>query len=471
MRRGSVLLVGALSGALIGFSSGALATDPPSVQAAKGYSLWARAVRMYSPSWGAPTVTGTALIQSQLSTGRTVFYNAPIALNTAKVATFAKAAMKAATPAGLAWQAAIVAAGYFLDQDGEIAEETPGPGTLLGEYAPQQGESTFPARVGQTLCNGGTGCSVPTPWPTLAHATRWWYDQRQAVNSRCAFSNPVNGCYVKKVEGTTVYIQGTYNGADYTSASLTFYWVPLAGDPTPYYLPGETAVAELTDEELIALAPGYTGDPNNLISNSEGVIEPLLLEGTVPEILEDPSIADMTQSVLDGTSQSTDPQGANYVPPDLLPLVQKLAAAVQVASSPTGSSTALNADTELVDLSSAVAKGVREGMSATEDGTAWTGPAGPECVATWWLAAYPEGLQGIWTARKDAIQSSGLVAWLSNWGIPETGTEPVWVWNANVGVADFGTYEISVPGWVWLAVKGILLVTALFAARRLIFGG
>jgi hypothetical protein len=49
-----------------------------------------------------------------------------------------------------------------------------------------------------------------------------------------------------------------------------------------------------------------------------------------------------------------------------------------------------------------------------------------------------------------------------------SGSEPSWtftLWRIA------GTYTLSMPSWLWGVVKAILLLSAAFACRRIIFGG
>jgi len=86
---------------------------------------------------------------------------------------------------------------------------------------------------------------------------------------------------------------------------------------------------------------------------------------------------------------------------------------------------------------------------------------------------YPDGMQGVWNTQKGNLTAGGL-AGLQSVFVPNIsgGQCPTWTINANIGPhMNFGSGTISPPCWIWDAIKAIVLITALFLARRLIFGG
>jgi hypothetical protein len=55
--------------------------------------------------------------------------------------------------------------------------------------------------------------------------------------------------------------------------------------------------------------------------------------------------------------------------------------------------------------------------------------------------------------------------------IPSGGSCPSWIFNANLGFANFGSHEISPPCWIWPAIAAIIIFTSIMTARKIIFGG
>lgn len=85
---------------------------------------------------------------------------------------------------------------------------------------------------------------------------------------------------------------------------------------------------------------------------------------------------------------------------------------------------------------------------------------------------YPDGLKGVWDTKSAAIMQSPLFS-LASGMVPTIGDGgcPQWSLPVDIGIIDFGVYDISLPCNVWAFVRIVILITALFLVRRLIFGG
>lgn len=85
---------------------------------------------------------------------------------------------------------------------------------------------------------------------------------------------------------------------------------------------------------------------------------------------------------------------------------------------------------------------------------------------------YPDGLAGVWNDKISSIKSSSLFAFVSTLssGAPDSGSCPSWTLSL-VGIGQLGSYVLQPPCMVWPFVRWALLITALFVARRLVFGG
>lgn len=86
---------------------------------------------------------------------------------------------------------------------------------------------------------------------------------------------------------------------------------------------------------------------------------------------------------------------------------------------------------------------------------------------------YPDGLTGVWTAQKTALMATPLLQLTSSMNptIVGSGGYPSFPIAVVVGPWNFGSYDASPPGFVWDFLKVCVIVTALFLARALIFGG
>lgn len=86
---------------------------------------------------------------------------------------------------------------------------------------------------------------------------------------------------------------------------------------------------------------------------------------------------------------------------------------------------------------------------------------------------YPDGLQGVWNAKWPQIQQTAFLQGISSM-FPDFGggTCPAFSINLNIMPrAMYGTQTFDLPCWILQAVGLILLTTACFTARSIIFGG
>jgi hypothetical protein len=93
----------------------------------------------------------------------------------------------------------------------------------------------------------------------------------------------------------------------------------------------------------------------------------------------------------------------------------------------------------------------------------------PAASGSWYTSKYSGGLHGVWDARKTALFATPLGSAIANMAVPVgSGSEPTWtftLWHVA------GIYTLALPSWLWAVVKAILLLSAAFACRRIIFGG
>jgi hypothetical protein len=85
---------------------------------------------------------------------------------------------------------------------------------------------------------------------------------------------------------------------------------------------------------------------------------------------------------------------------------------------------------------------------------------------------YPDGLSGVWNQAKADIDNSSFMRFLSSFIPSFSGSCPTFGLNFAIGnMANFGSLDFQSLCYVFDFVKIILLVTAVFAARQLTFGG
>lgn len=86
---------------------------------------------------------------------------------------------------------------------------------------------------------------------------------------------------------------------------------------------------------------------------------------------------------------------------------------------------------------------------------------------------YPDGLVGVWSAKKAQLNTAPLVQ-LAGQLMPDVGsvgTCPNWSLDLDMGVANMGVWDVSPPCYVWDFAKVVIICSALLLARALVFGG
>lgn len=88
---------------------------------------------------------------------------------------------------------------------------------------------------------------------------------------------------------------------------------------------------------------------------------------------------------------------------------------------------------------------------------------------------YPDGLSGVWNSFKTNINQTSFVRLISELtpNIGSGGSCPVWTFDLGfIPGASMGVHRLGAEYcFIWPILKIILMITALFTARRLIFGG
>jgi hypothetical protein len=91
----------------------------------------------------------------------------------------------------------------------------------------------------------------------------------------------------------------------------------------------------------------------------------------------------------------------------------------------------------------------------------------PSGSNAFYQSSYPDGISGVWSNFQSSVDQSSFVSAMHsmapNWS---GGSCPSW--SINVG---FGSQDLSVPCYIWDVLGIIFIVSALFAARKIIFGG
>jgi hypothetical protein len=100
----------------------------------------------------------------------------------------------------------------------------------------------------------------------------------------------------------------------------------------------------------------------------------------------------------------------------------------------------------------------------------FTDPDMPD-VPSFYEPQYPDGLQGVWQAKKTALDDSAFLQFLRSFVPSFSGTCPSWGLSFDLGFISFGNHGFGSQCYALDFVGIVFLVTAAFAARALIFGG
>lgn len=93
-------------------------------------------------------------------------------------------------------------------------------------------------------------------------------------------------------------------------------------------------------------------------------------------------------------------------------------------------------------------------------------------VPSFYEAKYPDGLQGVWNDARSRLDQSDFLSFLRSFVPSFSGACPAWSIGFNIATwANYGTQSFSSLCYVFDFVKVVLLVTAAFMSRRIIFGG
>lgn len=96
-----------------------------------------------------------------------------------------------------------------------------------------------------------------------------------------------------------------------------------------------------------------------------------------------------------------------------------------------------------------------------------------EGTNSWWESSYPDGLQGIWDSHTSGLGDMVGGTGIADIGITSTSTDPAgfcMTFDVMQG-HNLGSHCAAVASYVWNFIALCLMITALFSARRLVFGG
>lgn len=88
----------------------------------------------------------------------------------------------------------------------------------------------------------------------------------------------------------------------------------------------------------------------------------------------------------------------------------------------------------------------------------------------WYTPEYPDGPVGVWNTRSDALQNTAIVQWVKGFELTG-GASFNPSWTLDFSQMGFGAFEVSIPGEIMLVLRYLVLISAAFSVRKIIFGG
>lgn len=211
--------------------------------------------------------------------------------------------------------------------------------------------------------------------------------------------------------------------------------------------------------------------------------QPLPAVGSQPWVY-----ADM---IARGVAQQTNPDSANYVPPaswsDASYLANNVAAGNQAITNSNANGKPLPGESVSPGESPAGEVSVNNltGIETRIDTTnqiltdlsvssvsTSTAP-NIEKSKSYWVSKYPAGLSGVWSEFNEDFKDTPLFNWLNSFKTQFSGSGqyPTWSICFDLGFSDFGCHELTVPPYVWVAIRAFVIFCSSLLARRLVFGG
>lgn len=114
-------------------------------------------------------------------------------------------------------------------------------------------------------------------------------------------------------------------------------------------------------------------------------------------------------------------------------------------------------------------EGENEGENPPETGILKDSPS--EGRSSWYESIYEDGAKTVWDKHAQSFEQSEFKQYLTNF-IPQVGGNLAFPqFCLDVGLFNFGCHQVEIPPHVIAFIRLVILITAGFAVRRIIFGG
>jgi len=248
----------------------------------------------------------------------------------------------------------------------------------------------------------------------------------------------------------------------------------LAGWNTINYCSGTSSL-------VTKVFPAPYSQPTELVPASAEDVQTALEQGLAASPASAPGVA---QEVIDsgGTIEASEPLLSGPVSVTS-PTTTKTTSSGSVSSSTTYNITYNNNSVGYSTTTVTTSKDAAGNVTGTETETSEPTPEDIQTTASdpsmpalpvLYTQKYPDGLSGVWSEKSSQLNETGYGAALDAMlpDIPDGGGCPQFsIPGGNLSGFSFGGGSIGPPCYVWPWIKAIVIISSLFLARSLIFGG
>jgi len=371
-----------------------------------------------------------------------------------------------------------------------------GTGTSYGQGQFVSAKETCPTGstyIGSHLCRFSTSCvapavrqsdgscAVPDPCPARAGTSYgqsvFQYNASAAAAYNGGDSSQANnvitnqcdgGCQIKidpastwtetsaVVAGTTTsFVQGN---AKYTGVACTgSQTAPMSTTPPSTCATGQTA-GTINGKFACLTSAGTPVNTTKPVTTTENppVSQP---DGSTKQT----SITSNSDGSITTTTITTASNGTKTTETSTTPSISLSTG----AGTGTGTGSGANIDTSTL-AKDATLQAIKDALTVTGS---INGKAYPTQPDSYYESEYPDGVQGVWNDFKGQVNQTPFIA-LANSMNPgwSGGTCPTWSMDFS-GLHLGGIQSFGDLCWIFAIIKAIFIVTALFTARALLFGG
>lgn len=299
--------------------------------------------------------------------------------------------------------------------------------------------------------------------------------------------------YIASVGGGVYYSGGfTYvvSSAPYTSSG--FSYIGNCSEEAGLYVSSYPGIVATTTPATTAVSDSDYSVLDGFVQGKDGVWQQSLVndlckgstnfEQCVSDMGGKPKLAGpstVTSTPVTTSTTTTNPDGTQTITATTSKTDYQLGypggSVVDITPTTTSSTTttqqdATGATTSTSTSTTAVTTTSTTPTTTTSDGT-YTDTDFPD-VPSFYEQKYPNGFKGVWSDNKDALTNSPFITFLKGFVPSFSGTCPTFGLSFDIMPhANYGYIQFNSLCYIFDFVKVIVLVTAMFTCRALIFGG